>query len=88
MPFKMDKIIFFSRNKDVCLSYLKFSDPLSKTHLFSLFGLIDNSREFCKGTFKARNSNYITSLLFSVVIDDSSFSFDILNRGAYLSAHV
>ena len=38
MPFKMLKIIFFSRIKNdwkkyVCLPYLKFSDPLPKTHL-------------------------------------------------------
>ena len=40
MPFKMHKIIFFFRIffffflKFVCLSYLKFSDPLHKTNLF------------------------------------------------------
>ena len=44
MPFKMHKIIFFSRKKNekkyVCLPYLKFSDPLPKTYLFFLFGLM------------------------------------------------
>ena len=39
MPFKIHKIIFFSRKKKnkkkyVCLPYLKFSDPLSETHIF------------------------------------------------------
>ena len=39
MPFKMYKIIFFSRkNKNkkiyVCLPYLKFSDPLPEKQLF------------------------------------------------------
>ena len=39
MPFKMHKIIFFPKKnifkkKYVCLTYLKFSDMLPKTHLF------------------------------------------------------
>ena len=38
MPFKMHKIIFspeknFKKN-NVCLPYLKFSDPLPKTYFF------------------------------------------------------
>ena len=33
----MHKIIFFSRKKNVCLSYLKFSDPLPETHLFFIW---------------------------------------------------
>ena len=37
MPFKMHKNIFFSE-KNVCISYLKFSDPLPK-HTYFLFGL-------------------------------------------------
>ena len=46
MPFKMHKIIYFSRIffffffKFVCLFYLKFSDPLPKTHIYFLFGLM------------------------------------------------
>ena len=39
MPFKMHRIIFFSRKRNVCLPYLKFSDPLSETLLFFLLGL-------------------------------------------------
>ena len=45
-PFKMHKIIYFFQKRKyylktyVCLPYLKLSDPLSKTHLFFLFGLI------------------------------------------------
>ena len=36
MPFKMHKIIFFSRKKNVCLPLPKISDPLPETHLFLL----------------------------------------------------
>ena len=41
MPLKMHKIIYFfqekkSKNKYVCLSYLKVSDPLPETHYFYL----------------------------------------------------
>ena len=39
MPFKMHKIIFFSRKKYVWLPYLKFSDPLPETHCDLLFYL-------------------------------------------------
>ena len=44
MPFKMHKIIFYSRkklNKNMCayLPYLKFSDPLLKTRLFFYLAL-------------------------------------------------
>ena len=34
------KYIFFPEKK-VCLPYIKFSDWLSETHLFFLFGLMD-----------------------------------------------
>ena len=34
MPFKMHKLLFFSRKKYVCSPYLKFSDLLPETHLF------------------------------------------------------
>ena len=34
MPLKMHKIIFFPEKNNVCLPYLKFSDPLSEKHLF------------------------------------------------------
>ena len=41
MPFKMHKIIFFSRkNKYVCLPYLKFSYPLPGTHLLFYLPLV------------------------------------------------
>ena len=41
MPFKMHKIMYFSRKKEIkknkcvpTVPYLKFSDPLPETHLF------------------------------------------------------
>ena len=41
MPFKMNKIIFFPEKKliikNVCLSYLKFSDLLPETHLYFIW---------------------------------------------------
>ena len=45
MPFKMHKIIFFSRKKKdkkkyVCLPILKFSDPLPETRLFFYLALL------------------------------------------------
>ena len=48
MPFKMHKIIFFSR-KYVCLPYLKFSDQLPKNTYFFLFGL---SRKESRGQWE------------------------------------
>ena len=36
----MHKTINFFSEKNMCLPYLKFSDPLPETHLFFLFGLI------------------------------------------------
>ena len=46
----MHKIVFFSNKKNkykiyVCLSHLKFSDPLPETHLFFLFGLIKGTED-------------------------------------------
>ena len=47
MPFKMHKIVFFSRKrikpKKMCLSYLKYSD-ITRNTLIVLFGLIVISR--------------------------------------------
>ena len=39
MPSKIHKIIFFPeiKKKYVCLPYLKFSDPLPKTHINFFF---------------------------------------------------
>ena len=40
MPFILHKIIFFFSKKCVCLTYLKVSDPLPKTHLFFYLALV------------------------------------------------
>ena len=41
MPFKIHKIIyFFQKKRCVCLPYLKFSDPLPKTHFYLALVLI------------------------------------------------
>ena len=41
LPFKMHKILFYPEKniikKSACLSYLKYSDPLPKTHLFFIW---------------------------------------------------
>ena len=40
MPFKIHKLIFFSRKKSMSLPYLKFSDQLSETHLLLYLALV------------------------------------------------
>ena len=37
---KCIKLLFFPEKKNVCLPYLKFSDPLPETHLFFYLGLV------------------------------------------------
>ena len=52
MPFKLHRMYFFQKikiikEKYVCLPYVKFSDPLPETHLFSYLALFSEHCLIC-----------------------------------------
>ena len=70
MPFKMQKIIFFSEknklNRYVCLPYLKFQTRTRNTLIF-LFGIMDQTSEVQK-TYKKIEHKFVYIFL-SIILN-------------------